>query len=145
MIKWWNDKTMKRWNDETIKAYSFKIFLQVYFYGNFDDNIYTFGMNNKKLIAFNMYNTWVSAPTWKNPYKEIFSQLWINLALYKELSTIVQTTDCDIKDLLIQKLPPHTSLDALLVKFQSDMDAQLSSLFVYEDFLLTIDQMKLLW
>jgi len=102
-------------------------------------------MNNKKLIAFNMYNTWVSAPMWPNPYKAIFSQLWINLALYKELSAIVQTTDCDIKDLLAKKIPPHHDINALLVKFQSDMDAQLSSLFIYEDFLPTIDTLKQQW
>ncbi len=102
-------------------------------------------MNNKKLIAFNMYNTWVSAPIWQNPYKEIFSQLWISLAIYKELSTIVQTTNLDIKDLLLQKLPSDTFIDELLVKFQSNLDNQLSSLFVYEDFLPTLTTLKQLW
>lgn len=102
-------------------------------------------MKDKKLIAFNMYNTWVSAPKWPNPYKEIFSHLWISLALYKDLSTVVQTTDADILDMLPKTLAPHIAIDALLLKFQSDMDAQLSSLFVYEDFLPTIDTLKELW
>ena len=102
-------------------------------------------MKDKKLIAFNMYNTWVSAPTWPNPYKEIFSQLWISLAMYKELSIIVQTTHLDIKDLLLQKLLSDTPIDELLVKFQSDMNAQLSSLFIYEDFLPTINTLKQQW
>lgn len=102
-------------------------------------------MNNKKLIAFNMYNTWVSSPKWPNPYKEIFSQLWISLLMYKELSTILQTTTLDITDLLLQKLPPDTPIDALFVNFQSTMDAQLSSLYVYEDFLPTINVLKQLW
>jgi len=115
------------------------------FYGKSRENMYTFCMNNKKLIAFNMYNTWVSAPMWPNPYKGIFSQLWISLSLYKELSTIIQTTNLDIKDLLVQKLPPDTSIDELLVKFQSDMDAQLSSLCIYEDFISTIDTLKQQW
>ena len=92
-----------------------------------------------------MYNTWVSAPTWQNPYKEIFSQLWISLAMYKELSIIVQTTHLDIKDLLLQKLLSDTPIDELLVKFQSDMNAQLSSLFIYEDFLPTINTLKQQW
>ena len=92
-----------------------------------------------------MYNTWVSAPTWPNPYKEIFSQLWISLAMYKELSIIVQTTHLDIKDLLLQKLLSDTPIDELLVKFQSDMNAQLSSLFIYEDFLPTINTLKQQW
>ena len=92
-----------------------------------------------------MYNTWVSTPTWPNPYKEIFSQLWISLAMYKELSIIVQTTHLDIKDLLLQKLLSDTPIDELLVKFQSDMNAQLSSLFIYEDFLPTINTLKQQW
>jgi hypothetical protein len=64
------------------------------------------------------------------------------LSLYKELSTILQTTTLDITDLLLQKLPPDTPIDALLVNFQSTMEAQLSSLYVYEDFLSTIDVLK---
>lgn len=102
-------------------------------------------MKDKKLIAFNMYNTWVSAPKWPNPYKEMFSQLWISSALYKELSTIVQTTDLNIRDLLVENLPPHNNIDTLLLNFESDMNTQLSSLFVYEDFLPTIDTLKQLW
>lgn len=102
-------------------------------------------MKDKKLIAFDMYTTWVSAPSWVNPYKELFSQLWISLALYKELSTVVQTTDTDIMDVLPKALMSDIPIDTLLLKFQSDMDAQLSSLFVYEDFLPTIDTLKQLW
>jgi hypothetical protein len=48
----------------------------------------------------------------------------------------------DIAHLLLQKLPPNAPIDALLVKFQSTMDAQLSSLCVYEDFLPTIEVLK---
>ena len=62
--------------------------------------------------------------------------------MYKELSIIVQTTHLDIKDLLLQKLLSDTPIDELLVKFQSDMNAQLSSLFIYEDFLPTINTLK---
>jgi len=128
-----------------IKWYSFKVFLQVYFMENREEICIFFCMNNKKLIAFDMYNTWVSSPKWPNPYKEMFSQLWISLSLYKELSTLIQTTNCDIKDLLVKKLPPDTPIDTLLVKFQSDMDAQLSSLYIYEDFLPTIGTLKQQW
>ena len=102
-------------------------------------------MKDKKLIAFNMYNTWVSAPKLPNPYKELFSQLWISSALYKELSTFVQTTDCDIIDLLPKKLQSSDTINSLLVKFQSDLDTQLSSLFVYKDFLSTINTLKQWW
>ncbi|MEI8008734.1 MAG: hypothetical protein WCI00_05045 [bacterium] len=48
----------------------------------------------------------------------------------------------DIKDLLLQKLPSDTFIDELLVKFQSNLDNQLSSLFVYEDFLPTLTTLK---
>jgi putative hydrolase of the HAD superfamily len=102
-------------------------------------------MKDKKLIAFNMYNTWVSAPTWPNPYKEIFSQLWISLSLYKELSTVVQTTDIDISDVLPKTWTSRSHLDQLLLKFQFDMDTQLSSLYIYEDFLPTVETLKQLW
>lgn len=102
-------------------------------------------MKEKKLIAFDMFNTWVSAPIWPNPYKGIFSQLWIEWQIYKELAAIVQTTDADIADILQKKLSSGKIPDEVLSKFQSDMDFQLSSLSVYEDFLPTIDILKRLW
>ena len=101
-------------------------------------------MKEKKLIAFDMFNTWVSAPTWPNPYKGIFSQLWIEWQLYKNLAYIVQTTDADIVEIL-QKNKAAKISDALLSKFNSDIDAQLSSLSLYDDFLPTIDILRKKW
>lgn len=102
-------------------------------------------MKEKKLIVFDMYGTWVSAPTWPNPYKGIFSALWIDWQVYKYLAYIVQTTDADIVEILQKKLSSISISDEILSKFQSDMNFQLSSLSVYEDFLPTIDSLKQQW
>lgn len=101
-------------------------------------------MKGKKLIAFDMYDTRVTAPQWPNPYKGIFSQLWIEWQLYKDLTYIVQTTDADIAEIL-QKNKAAKISDVLLSKFQFDMDAQLSSLSLYEDFLPTVEALKQKW
>ncbi len=126
--------------------------MQGCFDGNFSGNLYKLvvylfvfvSMKEKKLIAFDMYDTRVTAPQWPNPYKGIFSQLWIEWQFYKDLAYIVQTTDADIAEIL-QKNKAAKISDALLSKFQSDMDAQLSSLSLYDDFLPTIDILKTLW
>lgn len=98
-------------------------------------------MKDKKVIAFNMYDTWVSRPKWLNPYKEMFSQLWIEWQLYKELSSDLQTIDSDIVSLLPKEF--HSAAYDLLPKFQSDLEKQISSLYVYEDFLPTIETLKM--
>jgi hypothetical protein len=55
---------------------------------------------------------------------------------------VVQTTDANIVDILPKTLLSRSDIDALLLKFQSDMDTQLSSLSVYEDFLPTVNILK---
>lgn len=100
-------------------------------------------MKDKKLIAFDMYGTFVAPPTWLNPYKEIFSQLWIAWQLYKELSYRLQTIDTDIVSLLPKEF--HSAAYDLLPKFQSDVEKQISSLYIYKDFLPTLEKLKMDW
>jgi len=101
-------------------------------------------MKEKKLIAFDMYGTFVTPPTWPNSYKGIFLALWIEWQVYKDLAYIIQTTDADIVEIL-QKYASSSVSNQILSKFQSDMNAQLSSLSLYEDFLPTINTLKKLW
>lgn len=91
-----------------------------------------------------MYNTRVTAPQWPNPYKGVFSQLWVGLQLYNDLSYIVQTTDADIVEIL-QKNTSTKISDEIVTKFQSDMNIQLSSLSLFDDFLPTITSLKQQW
>jgi len=101
-------------------------------------------MENIKLIAFNMYDTWVDMDTKTNPYKNLFNKLWIQENI-KQLSKILQTINQDIKDILPKFCFERDYTEIFLKQFNDDIQKQLASIFIYDDFLPTIDFLKKNW
>ena len=102
-------------------------------------------MKDKKLIAFNMYDTWVYMTKYPNPYKIFFSQLWLQDSAGKELSYILQTTDKNIEDILPENIQSQKNIAFLISELASNIHSQLSSLLLYDDFLPTIKTLKQRW
>ncbi len=104
-----------------------------------------FFMNNKKLIAFDMYDTWVHMTKYPNPYKNFFSQLWLQDSVIRELSFMLQTTDKNIEDILPKNIQSQKNISFLIDELVSNIYNQLSSLLLYDDFLSTIEILKQKW
>lgn len=104
-----------------------------------------FFMNNKKLIAFDMYDTLVHMTKYPNPYKKFFSQLWLQDSVLRELSFMLQTTDKNIEDILPKNIQSQKNISFLIDELASNIYNQLSSLFLYDDFLSTIEILKQKW
>ena len=102
-------------------------------------------MKNKKLIAFDMYDTFVHIPKGPNPYRESFAQLWMHGFFLKQLAETLQTTDKDIKDMIPKTFASHPHIDDILIDLQSVIQQQLSWTSLYEDFLPTITALKQTW
>lgn len=101
-------------------------------------------MENIKLVAFNMYDTWVSIKKDTNPYKIFFNKLWIQNNIRK-LSKVLQTTSQDIDDVLTLEEILRDYTEIFLKQFNDDINKQLASIFIYDDFLPTIDFLKKNW
>lgn len=97
-----------------------------------------------KIVALNMYDTWIDMRIKNNPYKKLFYKLWIQENI-KELSKILQTTSRDIKDILPQKSLEREDIDLLLKQFNEDIQKQIQSILIYDDFIPTIDFLKKNW
>lgn len=102
-------------------------------------------MKNKKLIAFDMYDTFVHIPKRPNLYRKFFSDLWLENIVVKELAQVLQISDKDIKDLLPKDIQSRTDFDDLFLTLESDVYKQFESLSLYEDFLPTIEFLKQQW
>ncbi|MFZ2151250.1 MAG: HAD family hydrolase [Candidatus Absconditicoccaceae bacterium] len=94
-----------------------------------------------KIVALNMYDTWIDMRIKNNPYKKLFYKLGIQENI-KELSKILQTTSRDIKDILPQKSLEREDIDLLLKQFNEDIQKQIQSILIYDDFIPTIDFLK---
>lgn len=101
-------------------------------------------MENIKLVAFNMYDTWVNMDIKTNPYKIFFNKLWIQNNI-KELSRVLQTTSQNIEDILTREKFLNDDTEIFLKQFNDDIQKQLASIFIYDDFLPTIDFLKKNW
>ncbi len=97
-----------------------------------------------KIVAFNMYDTWVHMRNDINPYKNLFNKLWIQDNI-RQLSQVLQTTDQDIQDVLPQACFERDDIDILLKQFNEDIQKQLQSILIYDDFISTIDFVKNNW
>lgn len=102
-------------------------------------------MKEKKLIAFDMYDTFVYIPKGPNPYRNAFAQLWMHGFFLKQLAEALQTTDKDIKDMIPKTFASHQRIDEILLDLQSVIQQQLSSASLYEDFLPMITSLKHQW
>lgn len=102
-------------------------------------------MKEKKLIAFNMYSTWVDMPKSANPYSTLFSSLWISRSVAKQLSLLLQTTNQDIQNILPQDFLEQKNTHLLLKQFDEDIQHQLDSISLYPDFISTIYLLKAKW
>ena len=101
-------------------------------------------MENIKLVAFDMYDTWVNMDTKTNPYKNFFNKLWIQNNI-RELSRVLQTTSQDIDDVLTLEEVLRDDTEIFLEQFNEQIQKQLASIFIYYDFLPTIDFLKKNW
>ena len=101
-------------------------------------------MKNIELVAFNMYDTWVDMRIKNNPYKKLFYKLWIQENI-KQLSKILQTTPKDIEDILTRENILRNDIDIILKEFNDDIQKQLASILIYDDFIPIIDFIKKNW
>lgn len=101
-------------------------------------------MENIKLVALNMYDTWVDMRIKDNPYKKLFYKLWIQENI-KELSKILQTTPKDIEDVLTRENILRDDINIILKEFNNDIKKQLVSILIYDDFMPIIDFLKKNW
>lgn len=99
----------------------------------------------KKLIAFDMYDTFVHTPKVPNPYRASFTQLWIHSFFAKHLASILQTTTKDVRDVIPTSFCGNVDLDTILADLDSTIHKQFPTMSLYDDFLPTIEHLKLSW
>ncbi len=102
-------------------------------------------MKDKKLIVFDMYDTFVHIPKRPNLYRKFFSEFWLENIVVKELVSVLQISDKDIKDILSKEIQSRPGFDSLFLKLQLEVSKQFDSLSLYEDFLPTIQVLKQQW
>ena len=99
-------------------------------------------MTKPKLVAFNMYETWIDKWTTENPYKRFFSVLWIEKNIATQLSYLLMTSPNTIEDILPEEIKNKPNFDTELSRFYDDVWVQLSGLKIYPDFESTIQFLK---
>lgn len=102
-------------------------------------------MQDKRLITFNMYDTWIHMQSRTNPYKSFFSALWILWETSKKISKLLLTTDQPLINILPQEIVSRTDFEQTLFQLDRDIQTQLASIFVYPDFLPTVDFLRGRW
>ena len=97
-------------------------------------------MENKKLIAFDLYDTCIHYPKKKSDSEEILKQIWEKYQYYKELKKILQLKPVSIDEannILWNELSENT-ITLLKKSVQKDIEQVL----LYPDFLPTIEKLK---
>ncbi len=102
-------------------------------------------MNKPKLVAFNMYETWIDKWTTANPYKNLFSVLWIEKDIATQLSYLLMTSPQAIEDILPKQIRQTPQFDSVIEHFYRDAWLQLEHLKIYPDFFSTIQFLKNNW
>lgn len=102
-------------------------------------------MKDKKLIAFDMYGTFVHMPKGPNPYRESFAQLWMQSFFAKHLADILQTTNKDIYEIIPQAFRNDENIHTILTSLDDAISKQFPMMSLYEDFLPTIEYLKSSW
>ena len=95
-----------------------------------------------KLIAFNMYETRIDKWHSENPYKKLFSTLWIEKHIANELSKTLMLSDVAIEDIVPRDTIDNKIFNEAIHVFYEDVSKQLSQLKIYPDFESTIQFLK---
>jgi len=98
-------------------------------------------MENIKLIAFNMYDTWIDRPWKSNPYKVVFDKLWIE-ETRKSLAYQLVTSSQDMQEILPPQIQEHKNFKEILHECELHIQKELATLSIYPDFFPIVDLLK---
>ena len=98
-------------------------------------------MDKIKLVAFDMYDTWISITNKTNPYKTAFKKLWLEKRR-KELAYILVTSPKDIQEILPEETKNHKDFSNIMEELEKNIQKEINSIKIYPDFFSTIEFLK---
>ncbi len=102
-------------------------------------------MSDKKLVAFDVYETRVDSWSLVSPYQILFSRLGIEKNISHSLAKLLMTTTQNIEQILPKINRSSQEIDTALACFYDDIATHLSQLKVFPDFEPTIHLLREKW